>query len=88
VRLARAYDEDDRHLRRLATAIAKFHVCKRFPGLAAEALEVLGGNGYVEESAMPRIYREAPLNSVCSCATLRPRWPMRSAPRGWPATAG
>jgi putative acyl-CoA dehydrogenase len=64
MRLARAYDEDDRHLRRLATAIAKFHVCKRFPGLAAEALEVLGGNGYVEESAMPRIYREAPLNSV------------------------
>jgi len=64
MRLARAYDEDDRHLRRLATAIAKVHVCKRFPGVAAEALEVLGGNGYVEESGMPRIYREAPLNSV------------------------
>jgi alkylation response protein AidB-like acyl-CoA dehydrogenase len=59
MRLARAYDEDDRHLRRLATAIAKVHVRKRFPGVAAEALEVLGGNGYVEESGMPRIYREA-----------------------------
>ncbi len=43
---------------------AKFHVCKRFPMLAAEALECLGGNGYVEESGMPRLYREAPLNSV------------------------
>jgi putative acyl-CoA dehydrogenase len=64
MRLARAYDEDDQLLRRLATAVAKYHVCKRFPPLAAEALECLGGNGYVEESGMPRLYREAPLNSV------------------------
>ncbi len=64
MRLARAYDEGDKALRRLGTAVAKYHVCKRAPGLAAEALECLGGNGYVEESGMPRLYREAPLNSV------------------------
>jgi len=70
MRLARAYDEahqgdeDAQRFKRLATAVAKFHVCKRFPMLAAEALECLGGNGYVEASFMPRIYREAPLNSV------------------------
>src|SRR5262249_6831369 len=39
-------------------------VCKRFPAHAVEALECLGGNGYVEESGLPRIYREAPLNSI------------------------
>jgi putative acyl-CoA dehydrogenase len=64
MRLARAYDEGDDHLRRLGTAVGKYWVCKRFPPLAAEALECLGGTGYVEESGMPRIYREAPLNSV------------------------
>ncbi|MBA2348342.1 MAG: DNA alkylation response protein, partial [Solirubrobacterales bacterium] len=64
MRLARAYDEGDKALRRLGTAVAKFHVCKRSPGVAVEALECLGGNGYVEESGMPRLYREAPLNSV------------------------
>jgi len=70
MRLARAYDEAGRgdeaagHVRRLATAVGKYWVCKRFPALAAEALECLGGNGYVEESGMPRLYREAPLNSV------------------------
>ncbi len=69
MRLARAYDEaphdeDAAHLKRLGTAVGKFWVCKRFPGVAFEALECLGGNGYVEESGMPRLYREAPLNSV------------------------
>ncbi|HSD78453.1 MAG TPA: acyl-CoA dehydrogenase family protein, partial [Solirubrobacteraceae bacterium] len=64
MRLARAYDEGDEALRRLGTAVGKYWVCKRFPPLAAEALECLGGTGYVEESGMPRIYREAPLNSV------------------------
>lgn len=68
LRLASAVDRpDDPHeaaLRRLALPLAKFWVCKRTPALAAEGLECLGGNGYVEESGLPLIYREAPLNSV------------------------
>jgi putative acyl-CoA dehydrogenase len=69
MRLARGYDEAaaDRRaelFRRLATAVAKYHVCKRVPAHAAEALECLGGNGYVEASGMPRLYREAPLGSI------------------------
>jgi putative acyl-CoA dehydrogenase len=49
---------------RLAVAVGKYWVCKRQPVVVAEALECLGGNGYVEESGMPRLYREAPLNSI------------------------
>jgi putative acyl-CoA dehydrogenase len=68
VRLAAALDApDDPHeaaLRRIALPLAKFWVCKRTPGFVAEALECLGGNGYVEESGLPLRYREAPLNSV------------------------
>ncbi len=64
MRLARAYDEDDHAFKRIATAVLKYWVCKRTPPTTAEAVEVLGGNGYVEESGMPRLYREAPLNSV------------------------
>ena len=64
VRLARAFDEGDHAFRRLATAVAKFWVCKTTPPLVAEALECLGGNGYVEESVLPRLYRESPVNSV------------------------
>jgi putative acyl-CoA dehydrogenase len=64
MRLARAYDEGDVALRRLGTAVGKYWVCKRAPSVAVEALECLGGNGYVEESGLPRIYREAPLNSI------------------------
>ncbi|MDX6677810.1 MAG: putative acyl-CoA dehydrogenase [Solirubrobacteraceae bacterium] len=70
MRLARAYDEaaagdaGARALQRVATAIAKYWVCKRGPGHAFEALECLGGNGYVEESGMPRLYREMPLASI------------------------
>jgi putative acyl-CoA dehydrogenase len=68
VRLAAAVDAvDDPHeaaLRRIALPLAKFWVCKRTPGFVAEALECLGGNGYVEESGLPLRYREAPLNSV------------------------
>ncbi|HUJ28537.1 MAG TPA: isovaleryl-CoA dehydrogenase [Myxococcales bacterium] len=66
MRLARAYDrrDDEAAFRRIATAVAKFHVCKRAAPMVAEALECLGGNGYVEESLMPRVYREAPLNSI------------------------
>ncbi|MBO3748162.1 acyl-CoA dehydrogenase family protein [Streptosporangiaceae bacterium NEAU-GS5] len=50
--------------RRVALAAAKYWVCKRAPGHAAESLECLGGNGYVEESQMPRLYRESPLNGI------------------------
>jgi putative acyl-CoA dehydrogenase len=68
MRLASAVDRlDDPHeaaLRRIALPLAKFWVCKRTPAMVAEALECLGGNGYVEESGMPLLYREAPLNSV------------------------
>jgi putative acyl-CoA dehydrogenase len=69
MRVAGAFDRAARDpaeaaLRRLATAMAKYWVCKRAPAVAAEALECLGGNGYVEESGMPRLYREAPLNSI------------------------
>ena len=53
-----------RPFRRLATAVAKYWVCKATPPLVAEALECLGGNGYVEESGLPRLYRESPLNSI------------------------
>lgn len=63
MRTARAIDEDS-PLKRIGTAIGKYYVCKRAPMLAAEALECLGGNGYVEESILPRLYREAPLNSI------------------------
>jgi putative acyl-CoA dehydrogenase len=57
-------DEQEALLRRLGTAIGKYWVARRCPVHAAEALECLGGNGYVEESLMPRLYREAPLNSI------------------------
>jgi putative acyl-CoA dehydrogenase len=76
LRIARSYDEDDardgerpagastRGFRRFATAVMKYWVCKRAAPHAAEALECLGGNGYVEESGMPRLLRDAPLNSI------------------------
>ncbi|MGF0226154.1 acyl-CoA dehydrogenase family protein [Dietzia natronolimnaea] len=62
--LADAGDREADALRRIGLAVSKYHVCKRGPIHAAEALECLGGNGYVEESRMPRLYREAPLLSV------------------------
>src|SRR5213078_2319312 len=66
MRLARAFDADeqDAHFRRLATAVAKYWCCKRAIAVVAEALECHGGNGYVEESILPRLYREAPLTSI------------------------
>jgi len=57
-------DDQEAAFRRLALAATKYWVCKRAPAHAAEALECLGGNGYVEESGMPRLYREAPLASI------------------------
>jgi putative acyl-CoA dehydrogenase len=64
LRLAGAYDRGERAFARIATAVAKYWVCKRGPTHAAEALECLGGNGYVEESALPRFYRQQPLQSI------------------------
>jgi len=68
LRVARAIDQSgdpvEAALARVGTAVAKYWNCKRCPGLVAEALECHGGPGYVEESIMPRLYREAPLNSI------------------------
>jgi putative acyl-CoA dehydrogenase len=70
MRLARAYDEaiggdeEAASLKRIANAVLKYWICKRAPMHAGEALECLGGNGYVEESGMPRLFRESPLNSI------------------------
>ena len=70
LRLARAYDEaiagDDeaQAFKRIANAVLKYWISKRAPSHAVECLESLGGNGYVEESGMPRLYREAPLASI------------------------
>jgi putative acyl-CoA dehydrogenase len=68
MRLAGAFDHPDdageAGFRRLGLAVGKFWTCKRAIGVAAEALECHGGNGYVEESILPRLYREAPVNSL------------------------
>jgi len=69
LRLARAFDESpkdevQRKFSRLATAVGKYWITKRTVAVVAEAMECLGGNGYVEESPLPRLYRDAPLNSI------------------------
>jgi putative acyl-CoA dehydrogenase len=70
LRLARAFDGRHAHeehealLARVLTPAAKYWVCKRLPAVAAEAMEVMGGNGFVEEGPFARFYREAPLNSI------------------------
>jgi putative acyl-CoA dehydrogenase len=70
MRLARAYDEalagdeEAKSLKRVANAVLKYWITKRAPAHAGECLECLGGNGYVEESGMPRLFRESPLNSI------------------------
>ena len=68
-RLAAAFDASgtdasERELQRVLTPIAKYWLCKRMTPVATEAMECLGGNGYVEESALARLYREAPLNGI------------------------
>ncbi len=69
LRLARAFDQaagsqHETGIVRLGTPIAKYWLCKRAPAHAAEALECLGGAGYVEESGMPRLFRQSPLNGI------------------------
>ena len=69
MRIARAFDarESDTYERafaRLATPVAKYWICKRCPTIVVEAMECLGGNGYIDDCVMPRLYREAPLNSI------------------------
>jgi putative acyl-CoA dehydrogenase len=64
LRLAGAVDRREAAFLRLGTAVAKYWVCKRQPAVVGEALECLGGNGYVEDSGLPRLYRDAPLNSI------------------------
>ena len=70
LRIARAMDEAEAGneaagaLARIGTAVAKYWVCKRAPAQIFEALECLGGPGYIEESILPRLYREAPVNSI------------------------
>ena len=63
LRLAQAFDEDD-PLARLLTPIAKYWVCKRAPGMVGEAMECLGGAGYIETGPMPRLFRQSPLNAI------------------------
>jgi putative acyl-CoA dehydrogenase len=64
LRLAGAVDRDERTFLRLALPAAKYLVCKRAPSVVAEAMECLGGDGYVDDSGLPRLYREAPLHSI------------------------
>lgn len=68
-RLARGFDESKTNeaakiFTRIATAIGKFWICKRAVFAVGEAMECLGGNGYVEESVLPRLYRDVPVNSI------------------------
>jgi putative acyl-CoA dehydrogenase len=90
LRVARAYDSpDDGAFRRFATAVMKYWVCKRAAPHAAEALECLGGNGFVEESGLPLLYRDAPLNSIWegsgNVAALDVLRAMVKEPEGLPA---
>ena len=68
LRLSQAFDnledESEQLLTRLATPVGKFWICKRTPPSVYECMECLGGSGYVEESTMPRLFRESPLNSI------------------------
>ena len=94
MRLAESFDSSDHHeqmLARLLTPVIKYWTCKRAPQHAAESLECLGGAGYVEESDLPRLFRQSPLNGVwegaatssastCFGPSPEPRWP--STPTG------
>jgi putative acyl-CoA dehydrogenase len=89
MRVARSYDEDDSAFRRFGTAVMKYWACKRAPAHAAEALEALGGNGFVEDSGLPLLYRDAPLGSIWegsgNVAALDVLRAMIKEPEGLPA---
>jgi len=90
LRVARAYDSGSEvAFRRFATAVMKYWVCKRAAPHAAEALECLGGNGFVEDSGLPLLYRDAPLNSIWegsgNVAALDVLRAMAREPEGLPA---
>ena len=90
LRVARSYDEGgEAAFRRFATAVIKYWTCKRAAPHAAEALECLGGNGFVEESGMPLLFRDAPLNSIWegsgNVAALDVLRAMAKEPDGLPA---
>jgi putative acyl-CoA dehydrogenase len=90
LRVARAYDSDDEGaFRRFATAVMKYWTCKRAAPHAAEALECLGGNGFVEDSGLPLLYRDSPLNSIWegsgNVAALDVLRAMVKEPEGLPA---
>jgi putative acyl-CoA dehydrogenase len=91
MRVARSYDAADEEapFRRFATAVMKYWVCKRASAHAAEALECLGGNGFVEDSGMPLLYRDAPLGSIWegsgNVAALDVLRAMVKEPEGLPA---
>ncbi len=68
MRIARALDdraiEHEAHLVRIGTAVGKYWVCKRSPGVAFEAMECVGGSGVMEDGPMPRLFRESPVNAI------------------------
>jgi putative acyl-CoA dehydrogenase len=91
LRLAAAYDagtDEERAFLRLAVPAAKYWVTKRCTPTVAEALECLGGNGYVEESGLPRLLRESPLNSIWEGSGNVQALDMLRALRGSPHAAG
>ena len=90
MRVARSYDDDDEMLfRRFGTAIMKYWICKRGPVAAVEALECLGGNGFVEESIMPQFFRDIEIGTVWegsgNVAALDVLRAMVREPEGMPA---
>lgn len=89
MRVARAFDENDDALARFGTAVMKYWICKRAPGHAFESLECLGGNGFIEESGMPLLYRDSPVMSIWegsgNVATLDVLRAMAKEPEGLPA---
>jgi putative acyl-CoA dehydrogenase len=92
LRVAGSYDRDEAAFRRFGTAVMKYHVCKRAVPHAGESLECLGGNGYVEDSGLPLLYRDAPLMGIWegsgNVAALDVLRALVTEPEGLPAFLG